>query len=153
MAVTIEACPVAAIRQAATFQQLAAEYEAEALIDGMSPPLPDWDHYERLESAGQVYAYAAALDGALVGFIGMLVQKTPRYDRPLAVSESFFVASAHRKGGAGLKLLRAAEAKAWELGCAGLLVSAPAGGRLAEVLPRSGYGKASEIYFRGFSHD
>lgn len=153
MNVLVEPCPVAAIRQAATFPQLAAEYEAESLIDGMPSPMPDWEHYERLEAAGQVYAFGAAIDGALVGFIGLLVSKVPRYAQPLATSESFFVASAHRKGGAGMKLLRAAEEKARELGCAGLLVSAPSGGRLAEVLPRSGYSKASEVYFRGFANE
>lgn len=152
-AVTVEPCSVAAIRHAATFDQLAAEYERESLIDGMPSPVPDWDHYEKLEAAGQFYAFAAVIDRALVGFLGMLVSKVPRYAQPIAVSESYFVAAAHRKGGAGIKLLRIAEAKARELDCAGLFVSAPAEGRLAELLPRSGYAEASRIFFRRFARE
>ncbi len=150
---TVEPCPVAAIRHAATFPHLAAEYEAEALIDGMPSPLPDWDHYEKLEAAGQVHAFGAAIDGALVGFLGLLVAKVPRYAAPIATCESFFVAKAHRTTGAGLKLLAAAEAKARERGAPGMLVSAPSGGPLAEVLPRRGYAETNRVFFKGFDRD
>lgn len=151
MVVTVEPCTVAAIRRAGTFPQLAAEYERESLIDGMPSPLPDFDHYERLEAAGQLFPFGAAVNSALVGFLGLLVVQVPRYRQPIATTESFFVASVHRKGGAGLKLLRAAEAKARELGATKLLVSAPSGGRLAEVLPRVGYRETSRVFARSFA--
>jgi GNAT superfamily N-acetyltransferase len=148
MTVVVQPCTIADIREAGTFPQLAAEYAAESLIDGMPSPMPDWDAYAALEAAGRLFAFGAAINGALVGFLGLLIAKVPRYAEPIATTESFFVAEAHRKGGAGLKLLRAAEAKAREVGAAGVLVSAPTGGRLAEVLPRSGYRETNRVFFR-----
>ena len=61
-------------------------------------------------------------------FATVLKAKLPRYAGPIAVTESFFVAKAHRRTGAGLELLRAGEDKARALGCPGLLVSALACG-------------------------
>ena len=34
------------------------------------------------------------------------------------------------------------------LGCPGLLVSAPAGGVLAKVLPRRGYAETNRVFFK-----
>ena len=89
---------------------------AKSLIDGMPPPAPDWDAYAALEAAGLLHGFAASVDGELVGFIAVLAAKLPRYAEPIAVSESFFVAKAHRRTGAGLRLLRAAEDKARDAG-------------------------------------
>jgi len=144
----VEACPIADLIAAATFPQLAAEYVRESLIDGMPQPAPDWTAYAALEAAGLLHGFAASVDGELVGFIGVLVAKLPRYAEPIALTESFFVASVHRATGAGLKLLRAAEDKARELGRPGLLVSAPAQGVLARVLPRRGYAETNRVFFK-----
>jgi GNAT superfamily N-acetyltransferase len=147
----VEACPIADMIEAAAFPELAAEYVRESLIDGMPQPAPDWNAYAALEAAGLLHGFAASVDGELVGFIAVLRAKLPRYAEPIAVSESFFVASAHRGTGAGLKLLRAAEDKARALGCPGLLVSAPAEGVLAQVLPRRGYAETNRVFFKGLA--
>jgi GNAT superfamily N-acetyltransferase len=153
MMLIVEACPVADMIAAASFPQLAAEYVRESLIDGMPQPAPDWDAYAALEAAGLLHGFAASIDGELIGFIAVLVSKLPRYAEPIAVTESFFVASAHRRSGAGLKLLRAAEDMARELGCPGLLVSAPSEGVLVQVLPRRGYAETNRVFFKGLGHD
>ncbi len=145
---TVEACPLADLMAAATFADLAAEYERESLIDGMPPPAPDWNAYRALEAAGLLHGFAASVDGELAGFVAVLVAKLPRYAGPVALTESFFVARAHRHTGAGLRLLRAAEDKARALGCPGLLVSAPSGGALAQVLPRRGYAETNRVFFK-----
>ena len=103
-----------------------------------------------LEMHGVIHAFAALKDGELVGFITVLATPLPHYGIPVAVSESFFVAAEHRKGGAGLRLLSAAEKKAKELGSPGLLVCAPFDGRLFEVLPRCGYRETNRVFFKGF---
>ena len=72
---------------------------------------------------------------------------------PLAVVESYFVASKHRKSGAGLALLREAERIASDRGAHALLVSAPHGGRLADVMPRVGYRETNRVFFRSLAHD
>ncbi|WP_428659504.1 GNAT family N-acetyltransferase [Reyranella sp.] len=144
----VEACPLADMFAAASFPQLAAEYARESLIDGMPQPAPDWNAYAALEAAGLLHGFAASVDGELVGFITVLRAKPPRYAAPVAVTESFFVARAHRRTGAGLKLLRAAEDKARALGVPALLVSAPSEGVLAQVLPRRGYAETNRVFFK-----
>lgn len=132
---------------------MAAEYAAESAIDGLPPPAVKMETYRQLERARVLHAFSARLDGALVGFITVLAPILPHYGVPVAVSESFFVAKAHRRTGAGLKLLRAAENKARALGSPGLLVSAPFEGTLFKVLPRVGYGETNRVFFKKVAHD
>ncbi|CAN5191924.1 GNAT family N-acetyltransferase [soil metagenome] len=144
---------IAAVTEAPSFLELAAEYAAESQIKGLPPPTTDMTAYRRLEAAGLLHAFSATVDGELAGFLTLLVALHPRYAVPLATSESHFVGKAHRKTGAGLKLLAAAEAKAREMGTPGLLVSAPLGGSLAEVLPRRGFSETNRVFFKGFAND
>ena len=143
---------VAELSAAREFPALAAEYAAESAIDGLPPPSAKMETYRRLESAGMLHAFAAHSDGTLVGFITVLAPVLPHYGVPVAVSESFFVAKAHRGSGAGLKLLRAAETKARALGSPGLLVSAPFAGSLFKVLPRVGYVETNRVFFKKVAH-
>ena len=69
---------------------------------------------------------------------------------PVATTERFFV-KAHRKTGAGLRLLRAAEEKARALGSPGLLVTAPFEGDLFQVLPRVGYQETNRVFFKSLA--
>jgi GNAT superfamily N-acetyltransferase len=109
---------------------------------------PNWDAYRQFEAAGILHPIAARLDGVLIGFIGVLLAPLPRHSVPIATTERFFVLKAHRKTGAGLKLLRAAEEKARALGSPGLLVTAPFAGDLFQVLPRVGYAETNRVFFK-----
>lgn len=135
----VQKSSVAELEAADNFHELLAEYAAESAIDGLPPAVARMEIYRHLESVGMLHVISATSDGHLIGFINVLVAPHPRYSVPVAVSEGFFVAKAHRKTGAGLMLLRAAEDKARELGSAVLLVSAPFEGDLFHVLPRRGY--------------
>jgi GNAT superfamily N-acetyltransferase len=144
----VQASSVSEIEAASNFGELLAEYASEAAIAGMPAPAARMETYRHLESAGMLHVFSALSDGQLVGFITVLAPVLPHYGVAVAVSESFFVARAHRKTGAGLKLLREAEAKAGSLGSPGLLVSAPFGGDLFHVLPRVGYAETNRIFFK-----
>jgi GNAT superfamily N-acetyltransferase len=144
----VEMSSVAAVESAPNFAELAAEYASEASIEGMPPPVAKWETYRQLESVGMLHVIRALHEGKLIGFISLLAPVLPHYSVPVAVSESFFVAKAYRKTGAGLKLLRAAEDKARELGSPGLLVSAPFEGDLFHVLPRVGYAETNRVFFK-----
>jgi GNAT superfamily N-acetyltransferase len=146
--IVIRDSSVAEVESAARFRRLAAEYAAESAIAGLPPPSAKRDAYLRLERSGVLHMISATKDGQLIGLISVLMSVLPHYGVPVAVSESFFVAKAHRKGGAGLKLLRAAEDKARALGSPGLLVSAPFEGDLFRVLPRRGYRETNRVFFR-----
>nr|WP_269805969.1 GNAT family N-acetyltransferase [Pseudomonas sp. NMI1173_11] len=101
-----------------------------------------------MEAAGALHVVGAFAPD-LVGLASLLVYDLPHYaGRRICTMESFFVDPKHRAGGTGIRLLRAAEARALELGAMAMMVSAPANGRLATVLPRSGYRETNRVFMR-----
>lgn len=148
--ITIRPCTVDDILAAPNLGALVAEYAVECAIDGLGEPYPRWDTYYKLEAAGVLRIIGAFEDDDdnLVGFICLLVTEIPHYSTIVATTESFFVADRARKGGAGLKLLREAERVCADLGAVGFLVSAPANGRLAKIMPRIGFRESNRVFFR-----
>lgn len=145
----IEEVSISTIENSPGIDALLAEYAAECAIDGMPPPTAKWHTYRTLQMAGVLYAFGAFAGEELIGFIFVLTSHLPHYaTAPAAVSESFFVARAHRKSGAGLKLLRIAEETARKAGAPGLIVAAPFEGDLYKVLPRMGYAEVSRAFFK-----
>ena len=149
----IRACSVADIMGDPLFPTLVEEYAAESAIAGLPPPNARMQTYLHLEALGMLHAFGAIHGNTLVGFISLLAPVLPHYGLTIAVCESFFVASAYRYTGAGLRLLKAAEDKTKELGSPGLLVSAPYAGALFEVLPRCGYTETSRVFFKQVAYD
>lgn len=141
-------CPVEEIMAAREFPALVEEYAAESAVAGLPPPDAKMDTYAHLEMVGLLHSFSAMVGSNLVGFIGILTPVLPHYGITFAVGESFFVASAHRKSGAGLRLLRAAESMAWDLGSPGLFMSAPVNGILAELLPKCGYAETNRTFLK-----
>ena len=133
------------------FPALMAEYAAESAIEGMPTPNAKMELYLHMENLGLIHGFSAVVGNSLVGFISLLAPVLPHYGATVAVCESFFVTKRHRKSGAGLRLLRAAETMAAEMGSPGLLLSAPVAGKLAELLPRCGYTEASRTFFKKVS--
>lgn len=144
----IQEASVSDILGAPEFPALIEEYGREAAIDGMPQPLAKLESYVAFEQSGMLHVFSAMAAGELVGFITVLAPILPHYSCPVAVAESFFVAAAHRHGGDGLRLLAAAEKRAAEVGSPGLLVCAPFGGRLFELLPRCGYVETNRVFFK-----
>jgi GNAT superfamily N-acetyltransferase len=130
---------------------LLTEYGQESAIAGLPSPTPHRELYAAMQAGGLTHILAAFDDDRLVGFLVLIVSMNPHYSQRLGVTESFFVASAHRKTGAGLGLLRAAESLAKRLGAVCMLVSAPSWGRLAGVLPHSGYTMTNIVFCKGFT--
>lgn len=145
---SIQQSTFAAISAAETFPALTEEYGLEAGVVGLPRPEAKVDTYRALEAAGALHVFSATKDGDLIGFVIVLAPMSPHYSVIVAACESFFVAKAHRKTGAGLRLLRAAENRARDLGSPGLLVSAPFAGDLFKVLPRVGYAEVSRSFFK-----
>ena len=133
------------------FDALLEEYGDEAGMYGMPRPDCQVDMYDKMEQAGILHVIGAFKQDVLAGFISVVVCELPHYGQMMATTESFFVRSDHRKTGAGLLLLKDAETLATEFGAFGLLVSAPFGGRLAEVLPNKGYTETNRVFFRRLS--
>lgn len=139
---------VSAIMGAPAFPALIEEYAEEAKAEGLPGPNAKLELYLQMEGFGALHAFSAVLSGDLVGFISLLAPPILHYGAIVAVTESFFVAKAHRGTLAGLRLLAAAEAKAAALGSPGLLVSAPYAGKLFELLPKLGYAEVGRTFFK-----
>jgi GNAT superfamily N-acetyltransferase len=148
----VQATTIATLEASPNIWALLAEYAEEASVKGLPVPAIRADDYKRLEAAGVLHPFSALLNGELVGYVTVLASVMPHYCRVIAITESFFVGKAHRRSGAGLRLLDAAERKAAELGSPGLLVSAPFEGSLFKVLPRRGYVETNRVFFKQVAH-
>lgn len=151
MGLIIRNCTIAEIESAPNIAQILEEYAAESAIKGMPHPLAKVDTYKYLESTKSIYVIGAFFNDVFIGYIIALSPILPHYSVKVAVSESFFVLKEFRNTGAGLKLLREAEKQTSEVGACGILVSAPLGGDLAEVLPHIGYIETNRVFFRSFN--
>lgn len=153
MNATVRPCTVAEFERAPNCDALLAEYEAESAIPelGQTVRHADLAQYKAMEAAGLMHMLGAFRDdGEIVGFLTLLIAPLPHFGgRLVASTESVFVTAAERRGGPGLDLLRAAERLAAERGAVGILVSAPVGGRLEKIMPRTGYRETSRVFFRG----
>lgn len=147
--ITIRPITADEFEQADNLVELLAEYAVESAIPGLGEINVQFELYRKMEEVGALHTLGAFRGNTMVGFISFLVSVLPHYGAFTATSESFFVAQSERAGGTGLRLLQAAEDKARELGAVGLLVSSPAGGRLAKVLPRIGFAHTNEVFFKG----
>ncbi|QWE95655.1 GNAT family N-acetyltransferase [Cupriavidus sp. EM10] len=149
--VTIGRESLAHIEASPELPALMAEYEAESANSDIGRTCPHIPTYQAMEAAGLFHAFAARVEGRLVGFMFLLTPVLPHFSRVVGVSESFFVAAEYRKTGAGLRLLRAAEDVARAAGAPGVLVSAPVGGSLERVMPGIGYRETSRVFFKALS--
>lgn len=130
------------------FSPMVERYADESAIPGMPRPNRQSQMYLHMEQANLIHWAGAFVDGRLVGFVSLLASVLPHYGAMVGTTESFFVEPEYRKTGAGKMLLREAEKIAASLGAVALLVSAPSGGRLEAVLPRSGYQESNRVFFR-----
>lgn len=132
--------------------ELLDAYAAESSISGMPAYNAQMDTYRALENAQLLHLFGSYSGEILTGFLCMLSTFIPHYGVNIATTESYFVAQEHRNTGAGLKLLRHAEEFAKTLGVAGFFVSAPKGGKLADVMSAMpAYRETNRVFFRRLS--
>ena len=124
------------------------EYAAECGNTGIGKPEMQIDTYRMLEANGALKIVAAHHDGELVGFVFYILAVLPHYGKLVAITESVFVSPAHRDCGAGLMLIKATEEAALEAGAVGLLVSAPTGGSLDQLLAAKRYEHTNAVWFK-----
>lgn len=132
------------------FASLMVEYEEESAIDGLPSIKVKIELYRNYEQNGAFYVVASYHEDKLIGFATVLSPIMPHFSALISVCESLFVAKEFRKTGAGLKLIKDCENHATKLGSPGLLMSAPMGGSLAEILPKVGYKETNRVFFRKF---
>lgn len=148
---TIRKIKMADIWAAPNCVDLLREYAEESSIEGLPTPTAKKKLYDALEVSGNLHALGAFIGSEMIGFIIVLNTPATHYDITLFTTESFFVSKLHRATGAGLKLLNEAEKFAKDNNACGLLISAPAGGRLASVLERREYKETNRVFFKRLS--
>lgn len=148
MSLVIRECTISELENAPNIAHVLDEYAAESAIEGLPHPFAKVDSYKHMEANGSIHTIGAFFEEKLAGYIIAFAPVLPHYSVRVAVVESFFVLKEYRKTGAGLKLLKEAEEHSLLAGALGVLVSAPFGGNLAEVLPHVGYTETSRVFFR-----
>ncbi len=151
MSLVIRECTISELENSPNISALLEEYASESSIAGLPHPFAKADTYKHLEKSKAIHIVGAFSDDILAGYIIVLAPVLPHYSVRVAVGESFFVAKAYRKTGAGLKLLRQGEKYAREAGAVGMLMSAPINGSLAEVLPGVGYKETNRVFFKSMA--
>lgn len=142
------------LERAPNIHDILDEYAAECAIDKLPPPNPDVNTYRALEAAKKLKIIGAFMDDELIGYASILTTSLPHFSLLLSIMESLFVTKTHRGTGAGARLLKAAEQHADSMKSYGLLISAPIGGVLAEVLSKSSaYTETNRTFFRGFNRE
>lgn len=147
--ITIKPCTVEDVQNAHNVADLLAEYANESALDALGVANPQWETYRQMQAMGVAHVLGAYKGDALVGFLVLLVSVVPHFGKPIASTESYFVARCARKSGAGLMLLHVAEQVARQAGAIALFVSAPIGSRLARVLPGVGFRDVQHNFFKG----
>jgi hypothetical protein len=73
---------------------------------------PDWKGYARLADVGGLRVYTARQEGELVGYFVLIVSRSLHYmDHLFANNDIIFIKKGHRKGTAGIKLIKYAVEK------------------------------------------
>lgn len=147
--VTVRQCCATELEQAPEFGALVDEYAAEAVRAELGGINVQADQYKMFESLGMMRFAGAWRGSELVGFATVMAAVAPHYGKKLATTETLFLSKDARSGGAGIDLIREAERMAKEMGAVGFFVSAPAGGALSKVLPRTGFRHTNEMFFKG----
>lgn len=129
-------------------QPMIAEYAEECSIPAIGKINPQGRAYAAMEDAGLMQSFVAYDGEGLAGFANVLTPVMPHYGVRVATSETLFIA---KRSGLGTDLMRAMEEYAKRVGCVGILVSAPTGGRFERYLDASKqYQRTNSVFFRSF---
>ena len=125
------------IFNSASFLSSANDYAEESGNPCFGKANPQIESYKSLEDLGLWKISGAFENGALVGFVAVMKSTHLHYGVDICTIETLWLDQVHRKGPAGLRLIREAQRLAkTEFGVDNLLCSAPAGSRLSLLLAK-----------------
>ena len=108
---------------------------------------PDRALYEAAEDVGSLRCYSAREGEALIGYVVFFVRHAPHYRHSLqAVQDVLFVLPEHRKGMAGVRLIKHAEDALQAEGVQVVYHHAKRTNLVGRLLGRLGYDLVEEIY-------
>lgn len=96
---------------------LRLHYEEVALHKESVPLAPMWERYRQLESIDAFVLYTARSDGELIGYSAFFINRHMHYgDTVMAHNDVIFLHPDHRRGSAGIKLIKFCEQQLRERG-------------------------------------
>lgn len=108
---------------------------------------PDWEQYEEAEKAGALRGFTAREDGKLVGYFVVLVNRSLHYkDHLFANNDIIFLHPEHRKGLAGVKLIKFAVDCLRADGVSMLFINTKVHRPFGPVLERLGFNHIENVF-------
>ena len=153
MAYVIRPVSFREILDAPNAKELLDEYEKECALEELAPICPDAMLYEMMEKSGGLQCFGVYDEGALVGFVSVLIWTVPHYSKKIGSNADIFLASAHRISGTGPKMIALAEGYAKEKGCCAFQWTAPVNSRFAKLLALNvdRYRRTNVVYLRNLA--
>lgn len=118
------------------FDDMCAEYASESGNADLGYAIPNKDFYLTLERLGKCFCVGAFNEADLVGFGVLIIQEHTHYSKVVGWCDSIWISKAHRRGYAGVKIIRKMQDIAKEKGAVGVYFSAPDGSRLSMLFER-----------------
>lgn len=108
---------------------------------------PDWKGYARLADSGGLRVYTARSDGELIGYFVVIVSKSLHYsDHLFANNDILFLKKGHRKGTAGIKLIKFAVDSLTDEGVTLININTKLHQSFAPILERMEFTHIENIY-------
>lgn len=108
---------------------------------------PDWKEYARLSDSGALRIYTAREDGELVGYFVVIVSKSIHYkDHLFANNDIIFIDKEHRKGTAGIRLIKYAVEQLEAEGITLININTKVHQAFDVVLERQGFNLIERVY-------
>lgn len=132
------------------FMPLFKRHYDELATDKDKIPLdPDWDNYLRLNAMGALHVMTARNDGALVGYVFMIVHPSLHYvSTPMAETDMYWLDPIYRQGLNGYRMLRQARDDMKRIGVKRMFVRRKCNGwqRMDILLKRLGFAETDVTY-------
>lgn len=135
-------------------QPLMVNHHAEvALYKEQVPLAPDWNRYEQAERDQALLLHTARVDGKLVGYAGWLLHWMLHYKHTLAaMNDVLYLAPEHRRGLAGVRLIKYSEAQLKAAGVDRILWHVKTDHDWSPILHRLGYSTEEHILGKILEH-
>ena len=130
------------------FDLMAAAYASESGTAEYGEHCVDKDGYYALEADGDASLLVAESCDCIVGFAVICRGVHLHYSKGVAVLETLFLDPAFRRGGLGIKLIRAAQKLAKDKGFEFMTASAPVGSRRNKLYARMGLATDVDYLFK-----
>jgi GNAT superfamily N-acetyltransferase len=108
---------------------------------------PDWEAYHTLEDLGKLKIFTARSCGELVGYFVVVSNRSIHYkDHICATNDVIYLHKDHRKGFAGIRLIKFAEKCLREDGVSVLTINTKVHQPFDKVLDRLGFNLIERVY-------